>query len=171
MLLPPTPVSQGLRSPLESRPGSLGAPCPSQVRAAQATRCLASTVPPRCGVSYHLPHPSRSISCGLRPQGPCRVGTGESGLVLSEEGNPAGEFPRETGLILRCAGKAGNPFQTTQGNRLSCRPSKSSGWDGGVDKTHHTWGALCSLSTWSPELLGPGKGTKRQGESSLLGRF
>ena len=31
------------------------------------------------------------------------------------------EFPRETGLILRCAGKAGNPFQTTQGNRDSCR--------------------------------------------------
>ena len=31
------------------------------------------------------------------------------------------EFPRETGLILRCAGKAGIPFQTTQGNRLSCR--------------------------------------------------
>ena len=30
-------------------------------------------------------------------------------------------FPRETGLILRCAGKAGNRFQTTQGNRLSCR--------------------------------------------------
>ena len=31
------------------------------------------------------------------------------------------EFPRETGLILRCAGKAGNPFQTTQRNCLSCR--------------------------------------------------
>ena len=31
------------------------------------------------------------------------------------------ECPRETGLILSCAGKAGNPFQTTQGNRLSCR--------------------------------------------------
>ena len=31
------------------------------------------------------------------------------------------EFPRETGIILRCAGKAGNPFQTTQGNGLSCR--------------------------------------------------
>ena len=30
------------------------------------------------------------------------------------------EFPPETGLILRCARKAGNPFQTTQGNRLSC---------------------------------------------------
>ena len=31
------------------------------------------------------------------------------------------EFSRENGLILSCAGKAGNPFQTTQGNRLSCR--------------------------------------------------
>ena len=30
------------------------------------------------------------------------------------------EFPPETGLILRCTRKAGNPFQTTQGNRLSC---------------------------------------------------
>ena len=27
------------------------------------------------------------------------------------------EFPRETGLTLRCAGKVGNPFQTKQGNR------------------------------------------------------
>ena len=34
------------------------------------------------------------------------------------------EFPREAGLIRRCAGKAGNPFQTTQGNRLSCRDQK-----------------------------------------------
>ena len=31
------------------------------------------------------------------------------------------EFPRETGLTLRCAGKFGNPLQTKQGNRLSCR--------------------------------------------------
>ena len=31
------------------------------------------------------------------------------------------EFPPETGLILRCARKAGNPFQTKQGNRLLCR--------------------------------------------------
>ena len=30
------------------------------------------------------------------------------------------DFPCETGLILRCAEKAGNPFQTKQGNRLSC---------------------------------------------------
>ena len=31
------------------------------------------------------------------------------------------KFPPETGLILRCPGKAGNPFQSTLGNRLSCR--------------------------------------------------
>ena len=31
------------------------------------------------------------------------------------------EFPPETGLILRCTRKSGNPFQRKQGNRLSCR--------------------------------------------------
>ena len=30
------------------------------------------------------------------------------------------QFPRETGLILRCTGKIGNPFQTKQENRPSC---------------------------------------------------
>ena len=37
--------------------------------------------------------------------------------------NPRGSsrFPRADGLILRYAGKAGNRFQTTQGNRHSCR--------------------------------------------------
>ena len=31
------------------------------------------------------------------------------------------QIPRETGLILRCSGKVGNPFQTKQGNRPSFR--------------------------------------------------
>ena len=31
------------------------------------------------------------------------------------------EFLRETGLILRCDGKVGNPFQTKQWNQPSCR--------------------------------------------------
>ena len=31
------------------------------------------------------------------------------------------EIPRETGLILRCAGKVGNPLQMKQGIRPSCR--------------------------------------------------
>ena len=43
------------------------------------------------------------------------------------------EFPREAGLILRCAGKAGNPFQNTQGNRLSGRDEEGRrGSDEGV---------------------------------------
>ena len=43
------------------------------------------------------------------------------------------EFPREAGLILRCAGKAGNPFQNMQGNRLSCRDEEGRrGSDEGV---------------------------------------
>ena len=31
------------------------------------------------------------------------------------------EFPHEASLILKCAGKFGNPFQTKQGNRPSSR--------------------------------------------------
>ena len=54
--------------------------CPSQVWAAQATRCLASTVTPRCNMSYHLPHTSHSIcwvAAGLPVLGgPC-VSSGE----------------------------------------------------------------------------------------------
>ena len=38
----------------------------------------------RGGRNLRLP-----LCFGLRPQGPCRVGTGESGLIFSEEGNPA----------------------------------------------------------------------------------
>ena len=36
------------------------------------------------------------------------------------------EFPRDTGLILRCVGKFGNPFQTKQGNGRSCRDQEGS---------------------------------------------
>ena len=37
---------------------------------------------------------------------------------------------------------------------------KPRGWDQGGDKRHRTPGTVRSPSTWSPELLGPGKGTK-----------
>ena len=36
--------------------------CPSQVRTDQATRCLVSALSQVCGVPYHLPSPSRSVS-------------------------------------------------------------------------------------------------------------
>ena len=64
--------------------------CPSHVRAAQATRCLAT---PRCVVSYHLPHPSRSIcwlAAGLPVSGgPC-VSSGE---LISGRDRPSGCQP------------------------------------------------------------------------------
>ena len=47
------------------------------------------------------------------------------------------QFPRETGLILRCAGKFGNPFQTKQGNRPSCCDQE--GRRGSDDVVLGTW--------------------------------
>ena len=68
--------------------------CPSHVRAAQATRCLAT---PRCVVSYHLPHPSRLIcwvAAGLPVSGgPC-VSSGE---LISGCDHPSGcQLPRRS---------------------------------------------------------------------------
>ena len=60
------------------------------------------------------------------------------------------EFPRKTGVILRCAGKAGNPFQTKQGNRLSCRDQEGRrGSDEGV----------------------PGPSSSPRGDPACLGNF
>ena len=71
--------------------------CPSRVRAAHGTRCLVSTMTPRCGVSYHLPHPSRSISwvaAGVPVSGgPC-VSSGE---LISGCDHPSGcQLPRRS---------------------------------------------------------------------------
>ena len=46
--------------------------------------------------------------------------------------------------------------------RYRIAPRKLSGWDRGGDKVHHTPGIMQSPSSWSPELLGPGKSTKRK---------
>ena len=48
------------------------------------------------------------------PENRCRSARGTSHMGSLE-------FPPETGLILRCTWKAGNPFLRRQGNRLSCR--------------------------------------------------
>ena len=70
-------------------------------------------------------HPQGCLRRGVRVSGISQEWTGESGRLACGPTHVARlEFPRETGLILRCAGKAGNPFQTTQGNRLSCRDQK-----------------------------------------------
>src|SRR5574337_439557 len=50
-------------------------------------------------------------------------GDREIGVLLNVEAptRPRLECRRETGLILRCDRKVGNPFQTKQGSRPSCR--------------------------------------------------
>ena len=67
-------------------------------------------------------HTQGCLRRGVRASGSSQERTVESGSFGCGTTHVARlEFPRETGLILRCAGKAGNPFQTSQGNRLSCR--------------------------------------------------
>ena len=61
------PMCKLLRFSFSSTPQKhrLGSAClwyPSQVQEAQATRCLVSTLLQVCGVSYHLPSPSLSVS-------------------------------------------------------------------------------------------------------------
>ena len=74
---------------------------------------------------HHLCH-EWNVSCRLPAVSWHRVliqsGPGNRGRSACGTTHVASlEFPRETRLILRRAGKAGNPFQTTQGNLLSCR--------------------------------------------------
>ena len=60
--------------------------CPSQVRASQATRCLASTFSQLGGASYHLPGPS---PCFLGALQECHLRCVSSGELISDC-NPSG---------------------------------------------------------------------------------
>ena len=70
------------------------------------------------------------------------------------------QFPRETGLILRCNGKIGNPFQTKQENRHSCcnqegrRGSNDVVWGHGCSPRvkHVCWGTL-GVPSWVPSIV------------------
>ena len=66
------------------------------------------------------------------------------------------EFPRETSLILRCARKAGNPFQTKQGNRVSCRDQE--GRRGSNEVVRGTWvlpsSEACMLGNFVGAIMG-----------------
>ena len=64
-----------LGTPQRRRLGWVCVLCPSQVRAAQVTRCLASALSPGRGASYRLPHPAaRFPACSAgAPSQVCRV--------------------------------------------------------------------------------------------------
>ena len=59
---------------------------------------------------------------GSGPRVLLKSGPGNRGLSACGTTHVAHlDFPRETSIILRCAGTAGNPFHTKSGNRFSCR--------------------------------------------------
>ena len=66
------------------------------------------------------------------------------------------QFPRETGLILMCAGKIGNPFQTKQENRHSC--CNQEGRRGSNDVVWGTWvfpsSEACMLGNFAGAIMG-----------------
>ena len=68
------------------------------------------------------------------------------------------EFLRETGLILRCDGKVGIPFQTNQGSRPSCQDQE--GRSGSDEVVLGTSVFLSSQTGMSGNFLGRIKGVK-----------
>ena len=75
------------------------------------------SVPSRCAFTHRV-----AFEEGSGPRVLLKGGPGNRGRSACGTTHVARlEFLRETGLMLRCAGKAGNPFQTMRGNRLSCR--------------------------------------------------
>ena len=76
------------------------------------------------------------------------------------------EFFRETGLILRCDGKVGNPFHTKQGNRPSCRDQEGSR---GSDEVVLGTSVFLSIETgMSGKFLGLIKGAKYRFDLQFL---
>ena len=74
-----------------------------------------------CPFIWCLP-PQGCLQRGVQHQVHFKSGPGNRGRSACGTTHVAHlEFPRETSIILRCAGKAGNTFHTKKGNRLSCR--------------------------------------------------
>ena len=95
------------------------APCRAVCRPCGFFRMMhgGGSAPSCCAFTHRVAFEEVSVHRVLLKSGPGNQGRSACGTTHVA---PL-EFPRETGLIPRCAGKSGNPFHTTQGNRLSCR--------------------------------------------------
>ena len=80
-------------------------------------RCTGGSLPLRVGFIHRVEFGEVSGHRVLTKRGPGNRGPTECGTT--HEATSGGL--RETGLILRCDRKGGNPFQTKQGSRPSCR--------------------------------------------------
>ena len=81
-------------------------------------RCTGVSVPFRVVTSSIAVHSKRCPGIGFLSRVDREIGVLRN---VEPPKTPRLECRRETGLILRCNGKVGNPFQTKQGNRPSCR--------------------------------------------------
>ena len=106
-------------------------------------------------------HPQGCLRRSVRALGSFNSGPGNG--VFPHVATPTSlrlQFPRETGLILRCNGKIGNPFQTKQENRHSCcnqegrRGSNDVVWGHGCSPRvkHVCWGTL-GVPSWVPSTV------------------
>ena len=153
---PPSPDSGGgARTPARTRQrvSGLVARCSHQPPPSAALRARQPVRTPS-GAPWTLrgfPDDARGCQCPfvlcLHSQGFLRRGVRASVLIKSRPENrgcsargtshmASLKFPPETGLILRCTRKAGNPFQRKQGNRPSRRDQE--GIRGSEQAVHRT---------------------------------
>ena len=88
-------------TPQKHRPGWACVLCPSHVRAAQATRCLASALSQLGGASYHLPGPRPLVSCVCLKSAISGVLCVSSGELISDCDPPGGCQPSRVPGRLR----------------------------------------------------------------------
>ena len=86
-------------------------------------RCTGVSGPLRVATSSTGLHPKRYPSIQFLSRADRDIGVLWN---VASTKRPCLEFLRETGLILRCDGKGGNPFDTKQGNGPSCRDQEGS---------------------------------------------
>ena len=86
-------------------------------------RCTGVSGPLRVATSSTGLHPKRYPGIQFLSRANRDIGVLRN---VASTKRPCLEFLRETGLILRCDGKGGNPFDTKQGNGPSCRDQEGS---------------------------------------------
>ena len=118
-------------------------------------RCPGVSVPLRVVSSSTGLHSKRCPGIGFLSRGDWEIG------VFQNVAPPTRlrlEFLCETGLILRCDGKVGCPFQTKQGNRPSCLDKERRRGSGEVVPGTSVF--LSSETSMAGNFLGHIKGTK-----------
>ena len=118
-------------------------------------RCTGVSVPLLVVTSFTGLHSKRCLGIGFLSRAAQEI------VVFRNVAPPTTlclDFLRETGLILRCDGKVGIPFQTNQGSRHSCQDQE--GRSGSDEVVLGTSVFLSSQTGMSGNFLGRIKGVK-----------